>query len=67
MTLCEGSDTTSGLWLSKDHGTTWTPYTKIPHRWMQRVDFDPRNPDVIYVSTFGSSALRVPADSEGKL
>jgi hypothetical protein len=67
MTLCEGSDTTSGLWLSKDNGTTWKPYTKIPHRWMQRVDFDPKNPDVIYVSTFGSSAMRVPAEPDGKL
>jgi len=61
-TLCEGNDPVSGLWLSKDNGKTWIPYTKIPHRWIQRVDFDPKNPDVIYVSTFGASAIIAPAD-----
>lgn len=66
MTLCEGGSG-AGLWLSKDNGSTWLPYNKIPHRWIQRVDFDPRNPDVIYVSTFGSSAMMVPADPEGQL
>jgi photosystem II stability/assembly factor-like uncharacterized protein len=66
MTLCEGGSG-AGLWLSKDNGASWLPYSKIPHRWIQRVDFDFRNPDVIYISTFGSSAMKAPADPEGQL
>jgi hypothetical protein len=65
-TLCEGS-LAPAIWLSKDNGVTWSGYNKVPHRWIQRVDFDPRDPDIIYVSTFGSSAMRLPADPSDKL
>jgi hypothetical protein len=67
MTLCETTSSVAGLWLSKDNGITWLPYDKIPHRWIQRVDFDHRDPDILYVSTFGSSAMKVPADPNDQL
>jgi hypothetical protein len=60
-TLCEGG-TGPGIWLSKDNGATWAGYEKVPHRWMQRIDFDKNNPDMLYVSTFGSSVMKLPAD-----
>ena len=64
MTLCEGSHDQSGLWLSKDKGETWMPFENIPHKWIQRVGFDPEDEDIIYVSSFGCSSIRLPADPE---
>ncbi len=61
MTLCEGAPGPA-LWLSKDDGETWRPFTSLPHRNAQRVAFDPADPAVIYVTTFGASVLRGPAE-----
>ena len=59
--LTEGSPGPS-LWLSKDDGATWTPYTGLPHRNAQRIAFDPADPKIIYLTTFGASVMRGPAE-----
>jgi photosystem II stability/assembly factor-like uncharacterized protein len=51
-----------GLWLSKDAGSTWKPLEGLPFRNAQRVTFDPRDDAIIYVSTFGASVWRGPAE-----
>lgn len=60
-TLCEGAPGPA-LWLSKDSGAMWAPFTGLPHRNAQRVAFDPANPKIIYLTTFGASVLRGPAE-----
>jgi photosystem II stability/assembly factor-like uncharacterized protein len=62
MTLTEGAPG-AGLWLSRDNGATWKPMTGLPFSNAQRVTFDPADPDRIYVTTFGGSVWRGPADS----
>ena len=52
----------AGMYLSKDDGKTWTPFSKIVFASLQRVAFDPDDPQHIYVSTFGSSILKVPVE-----
>jgi photosystem II stability/assembly factor-like uncharacterized protein len=61
MCLTENSED-CGLWLSKDGGTTWKALDGLPFRNIQRINFDPRDDSVIYVSTFGASAWRGPAE-----
>jgi photosystem II stability/assembly factor-like uncharacterized protein len=63
MTLCEGAPGAS-LWLSTDSGETWKPFETFPFSNAQRVEFDPADPDVIYVTTFGASILRGPASPD---
>jgi photosystem II stability/assembly factor-like uncharacterized protein len=60
MTLTEGAPG-CGLWLSKDSGHTWSAMNGLPFRNAQRVAFDPADPSVIYVTTFGGSVWRGPA------
>ena len=52
----------SGVWLSKDNGKTFKALRGMPFCVGTRVSFDPANDDVIYVSTFGGSVYRGPAD-----
>jgi len=54
--------TLAGIYLSKDNGKTWTPYSKIPFSAIQRVAFDPNDPKHIYLSTFGSSIIKAPVE-----
>jgi photosystem II stability/assembly factor-like uncharacterized protein len=61
MTLTEGSRE-AGLYLSRDDGATWEPFTTLPFRNIQRVTFDPARPGEIVLTTFGSSVLRGPAE-----
>jgi len=61
MTLTEGAPE-SGLYLSRDDGATWEPFTTLPFRNIQRVAFDPARPNEIILTTFGSSVLRGPAE-----
>ncbi|MDQ7778434.1 MAG: hypothetical protein RDV41_01840, partial [Planctomycetota bacterium] len=60
MTLTEGAPD-SGLWLSKDNGSSWTAMGGLPFANAQRVAFDPANANAIYVTTFGGSVWRGPA------
>ena len=61
--LCiDEGDQEPGLWLSKDAGRTWKALDGMPFRNAQRVTFDPRDDSIIYVSTFGGSVWRGPAE-----
>ena len=60
-TLTEGAPG-PGLWLSKDEGATWLPFKALPFRNAQRIKFDASDPDRIYLTTFGASVLRGPAE-----
>jgi len=57
MTLTEGAPGPS-LWLSTDRGVTWKPIESFPFANTQRVEFDPGDPDTVYVTTFGGSVFR---------
>ena len=61
LTCCEGGGKESGLYLSRDDGQTWEPFRDLPFGNIQRVAFDPADPDHIILTTFGSSAIRAPA------
>ncbi len=50
------------LWLSKDNGKTWKSLDGIPFTQLQRVHFDPLDDSVIYVTTFGGSVWKGPAE-----
>jgi photosystem II stability/assembly factor-like uncharacterized protein len=52
----------AGLWLSKDAGKSWTALEGLPFKNAQRVTFDPKDDSVIYVSTFGASVWKGPAE-----
>jgi len=57
MTLTEGAPGPS-LWLSTDRGVTWKQIESFPFANTQRVEFDPGDPDTVYVTTFGGSVFR---------
>ncbi len=65
MTLTEGAPG-AGLWLSRDRGATWRPLAGLPFSNVQRVAFDPSDQSRIYVTTFGGSVWRGPADPDGE-
>jgi len=61
MTLTEGVPRESfGLWLSRDDGATWEPFSRLPFSNVQRVCFLPGEDDRIVVTTFGGSVYRGP-------
>jgi photosystem II stability/assembly factor-like uncharacterized protein len=61
LTLTEGARG-AGLWLSRDHGRTWTAFDHLPFSNIQRVEFDPGDAGRIHVTTFGGSVWRGPAE-----
>jgi photosystem II stability/assembly factor-like uncharacterized protein len=60
MTLTEGAPG-AGLWLSKNNGASWSPAKGLPFSNVQRVAFDPKRPELVYVTTFGGSVWKGPA------
>jgi hypothetical protein len=60
MTLTEDAPG-AGLWLSRDNGRTWRAFEDLPFSNIQRVEFDPADDSVIYVTTFGGGVWRGPA------
>ncbi len=61
MTLTEDAPG-AGLWLSKDNGKTWMPVSDMPFGNVQRIAFDPREPNAIFATTFGGSVWKGPAE-----
>ena len=57
MTLTEGAPE-GGLWLSRDGGKTFQNLEGLPFFNAQRVQFDPEDDQVIYVTTFGGSVWK---------
>ena len=61
LTLGEGAKK-NGLYMSKDNGATWAACERVPFAGVQRVSFDPDDPQHIYLSCFGASVIRAPAE-----
>jgi photosystem II stability/assembly factor-like uncharacterized protein len=61
MAVCEAAPD-AGLWLSKDDGRTWKAFRGLPFKNVQRVHFDPEDDSIIYVTTFGGSVWKGPAE-----
>ena len=51
----------SSAWRSTDRGETWHRIPGYNFKWGHRVIPDPRNPDWIFITTFGGSVWRGPA------
>jgi photosystem II stability/assembly factor-like uncharacterized protein len=64
MTLTEGAPG-AGLWFSPDDGKTWTAFDEVPFSNIQRVSFDPKNDQIMYVTTFGGSVWKGPSTPAG--
>lgn len=47
-----------GLFRSSDAGRTWASIAGLPYVCPQRVTVDPRNPKIIYVTTFGGGVWK---------
>ncbi len=54
----------SSAWRSQDRGMTWTRIKGFNFKWGHRVIPDPRNADMIFVSTFGGSIWYGPAKGD---
>lgn len=62
MTLNYNEGTRPPLWLSRDAGQTWTPFEDYPFCSAHRVHFNPAEPKAIYVTGYGGSAWKGPAE-----
>ena len=47
-----------GLWVSLDAGATWSPYPNLPFQGPTNVSFDPADPTMMYVTTFGGGVWK---------
>ncbi|MGA2075206.1 MAG: hypothetical protein ABSH52_17080 [Terriglobia bacterium] len=54
----------SSAWRSTDRGETWSRVTGYNFKWGHRVIPDPRDPDSIFITTFGGSVWHGPAAGE---
>jgi len=54
----------SSVWRSDDRGETWRRLRGYNFKWGHRVIPDPRDPAMIYVTTFGGSVWHGPADGD---
>jgi hypothetical protein len=51
----------SSAWRSTDRGETWHRISGYNFKWGHRVIPDPRDPDSIFITTFGGSVWHGPA------
>ncbi|MBN1808882.1 MAG: hypothetical protein JW909_07410 [Planctomycetes bacterium] len=58
-TVYLGTDS-QGLWVTHDAGTTWKQVEGLPFGNCHRVEFDPDNHDIVYVTTFGGGVWKGP-------
>jgi hypothetical protein len=56
----------SAAYRSEDSGETWTRIRGYNFKWGQRVEPDPRNPNKIFVITFGGGVWYGPAKGDEK-
>lgn len=50
-----------GLWLSQDSGSTWKHFDAIPFVSITRLAWDPKDHEIMYVTTFGGGVWKGPA------
>lgn len=50
----------SSAWISRDRGEHWTRIPAFNFKWGQRVQADPEDPGMVYVSTFGGGVWHIP-------
>lgn len=50
----------SSAWISRDRGEHWLRIPAFNFKWGQRVQADPENSGMVYVSTFGGGVWHVP-------
>jgi photosystem II stability/assembly factor-like uncharacterized protein len=50
--------TTHGLWITTDAGKSWNRIESIPFKSCNNVTFDPEDPKIFYVATFGGGVWR---------
>lgn len=62
MTLTYNDAANPPLWLSKDAGATWQPFEDYPFCSAHRVHFDPEDESTIYVTSYGGSVWKGPAE-----
>jgi hypothetical protein len=62
MTMAYNNASTAPLWLSRDAGKTWVPFEDYPFCSAQYVTFDPADTKSIYVTTYGASVWKGPAE-----
>jgi hypothetical protein len=62
MTLTYNDAANPPLWLSKDAGSTWEPFEDYPFCSAHRVHFDPQDEGTIYVTSYGGSVWKGPAE-----
>lgn len=54
----------SSAYRSEDHGETWKRIKGYNFKWGKRVDLDPRNPDKVFIITFGGGVWYGPAKGD---
>ncbi len=58
------STSSHGLWLSHDGGDHFRYVKGIPFLSIQRVVFDPADPNMMYVTTFGGGVWHGPVEGD---
>lgn len=56
----------SSAWISRDRGEHWNRIPAYRFKWGHRVQADPENPGMIFISTFGGGVWHVPITGDGK-
>ncbi|QNI36136.1 WD40/YVTN/BNR-like repeat-containing protein [Edaphobacter albus] len=56
----------SSAWISHDRGEHWSRIPGFRFKWGHRVQADPENPGMVFISTFGGGVWHVPVAGEGK-
>ena len=64
LTLTYNDAASPPLWLSKDAGTNWEPFENYPFCSAHRVHVDPEDDGTIYVTSYGGSVWKGPAEPE---
>lgn len=56
----------SSAWISRDRGEHWNRIPAYRFKWGHRVQADPENPGMVFISTFGGGVWHVPVAGNGK-
>ena len=56
----------ASAYRSEDHGKTWQRIKGYNFKWGKRIDPDPRDPEKIFIITFGGGVWHGPATGDGE-